>query len=85
MKANLDKVIHFFIWYSLTLSIALLWGIIPAFVAGMMAAIGKEVYDYIDYGWDYDFSVFLGMAAGDIAADVIAIMIAIDLFTFASF
>ncbi|MGD1832487.1 MAG: hypothetical protein ACPKOP_03990 [Sphaerochaetaceae bacterium] len=81
MKAHIDKVLHFTIWYGGTLSALLLWGILTGIIIGVIAAVLKEIWDYFDYGWDYDFKVFLNMSIGDFAADSLGILIALTLFT----
>ena len=73
---NIDKIVHFWIWYGVTLTALLFRGTTVGLSVGIATAFLKEVWDYIRYGWDYDFTDFAEMALGDLAADAVGILCA---------
>ena len=62
-----DKALHFLYCFFL----ASIW--LPL---GIVFAIGKEVWDWFDYGQKLGLVKFLPMALGDLVADVLGIVIA---------
>ena len=58
-KIAYDKKLHFLAGMVIAIIFTLLADDVTGFVAGVMAGLGKEVYDYYDYGsYDYRDSIF---------------------------
>ena len=81
MGKNIDKIVHFWIWYGVTLTALLFRGTTFGLSVGISTAVLKEVWDYIRYGRNYDFTDFAKMALGDLAADALGILCAFMIYT----
>lgn len=66
----MDKILHFGVCLLLTLVIGY-FSLPLAFLAVLVTGVGKEVYDYLDYGL---FSI------GDLIADILGFIIGLSIY-----
>ena len=69
-KLAYDKKLHFLAGFIISVVFTLLAYDVVGLTAGVMAGLGKEVYDYYDYG-DFDQRDFLFTVAGSIAGVIL--------------
>ena len=76
LVANIDKVLHMLVCYSLVLTGSALGHLWLGVAVGVLLAFAKEAIDWLDYGKDIGFEKFRPLAVGDLIADVLGIAIA---------
>ncbi len=72
LNKHTDKILHFLGCYFLTSSFGAINPIVGILV-GSVSAIGKEIYDWFDYGKGIGFREFSKLAIADLIADIIGI------------
>lgn len=66
---HLDKLLHFLVCYFIVTVLAVINLHVAIYVA-IIAAIGKEVYDYIKYGKNMGWKTFIPMTFWDFVFDM---------------
>lgn len=50
LAIELDKKLHLLSGYTITLSMSIVFGLPTGILSGVLCGIGKEIYDWYDYG-----------------------------------
>lgn len=70
---KVDKLLHFLVCYSITLSLSLFIGYYGAIV-GILVGLGKELHDWFKYGKQQGWNTFWKDSKGDLIADFIGVI-----------
>ena len=74
---HLDKLFHASLCHAILTIVSAIISLPVGIAVACILAIGKEVYDWFDYGKELGFRQFAKLATGDLVADIIGIGVAI--------